>query len=117
VYLKRALPQQAVYFAQVPGSSTDKNYTSTHAALSVASHAKTRVHSALQDTCEETNGDDDTATPHPLVRCDNSRVADGGALRAGQAATCLIQMSDQAFQKEDIQLKAFRSDKAPKVED
>ena len=63
--MKRALPQYAVYVAQVPGSSADKNYTSTHAALSVGSHAKTRYYSTLQETREETNGDDDTATTRP----------------------------------------------------
>jgi hypothetical protein len=47
----------------------------------------------------------------------NSRVADGGALRAGQAATYLIQISDQAIREEDIQVKASRTDKAPKFED
>ena len=47
----------------------------------------------------------------------NRQLSDGGALRAGQAATYLTQMSDQAIREEDIHSKASRSDKATKVED
>ena len=120
VYMKRALPQYAVYVAQVPGSSADKNYTSTHAALSVGSHAKTRYYSTLQETREETNGDDDTATTRPRW----SVAIDRESLMVVLSAPVRPRHSSLRCQTKPSGRKTYtrrhhgpRSDKAPRVQD
>jgi len=52
-----------------------------------------------------------------LVRLTMLCGSAGGVHRAGQAAIQLTMLSDQAIWKEDIHLRASRSDKATKVED
>jgi hypothetical protein len=109
------LPQNAVYIAQVPGSSTTKARTSTDAPSSGRTRSVLSLY--FSRTRKKPNGDDDFATQHPLVRLTTLRGSVGGVHRAGQAAIQLTKLSDQAIWKEDIHSKASRSDKAPKLED
>jgi hypothetical protein len=105
----------AVYVAQVPGSSADKTHTSADAPS--PDRTRSVISLYFSGTRKKPNGDDGFATPHPLVRLAILCGSAGGVHRAGQAAIQLTILSDQAIWKEDIHLRASRSDKATKVED